>query len=838
MVLPCSVLNAFLGAAVYFAVTATLSAQAPGGTQPLSQTPYATHDWTRDGTGVSRNEGWADVKTPGDGRTYTVGTISVGRIDPNNSAPFSNAAVGLPPVPVNQGGFVIPGTATVGQKQVVLLQCAGRNGGTGANADQQILWQRYWYGDSNLGSPGPDGRKATNARGISVWPVLFEDGTVNERDTRVAICGETYDSILPQNQFDGLSGWTKNDGSGNPPTVPLTGLAAYSRGLASGYVAVYDGAGNLQWSHQFFFQDPGLLANEGACAITDLSIRVEDGPNGPRDVVTYCGISAFGVPSTAMTESLAPRLPFVAAPASPWVSSSGDMDHGHGQWDGIVGRLSNDHGSQIGSQVMHDFHSVVGGVGQDGLFGLHEVTPDRFVVVGSTSEVTLAPAASNRFPFQVGIGMPNQGYCVGTVSVFDAAPTRTGGNLVLDTSFPVGGLDGTFTHLADVTAHADAMGAGPFLGRIAVVGSTDDANVLVNLGVLPAVAKGPAVDGFLMTMLDLPGTPSGAPIGGSFQGSASGQLCGIASWSEHTDRYLVCGTEPEASATDTAAYAFFIDTPNGLEQMLSHRGGRTAVNGSSQSPVAIGFFNVMNNSGGGGSPSPNGYQFNLGMLGSPAGGGIAVDERGRVDVVGKTNAAALRIGSFSRGYTGAEDAIRLVLNMLPDNVGRSDMTGQLVHNGVAIPAPVPGTTGGTTPAMDLLPLGPQVGMPATGVTLPRIHIDWEGPAPSQTPGTTPIHSILINRPTQSQVSIVVPAAIVGVPIAPGPVPLIEDWITSSPFVLLTPFVTNGQLQSARIPLLLPAGPATFTVQAFCLFPTPLSGSSSTLTASPAITFSY
>lgn len=48
--------------------------------------------------------------------------------------------------------------------------------------------------------------------------------------------------------------------------------------------------------------------SEGASAITDVRIRVEPDPEGGfRDVVTYCGISAFGDHVSEDT-ALTPRL--------------------------------------------------------------------------------------------------------------------------------------------------------------------------------------------------------------------------------------------------------------------------------------------------------------------------------------------------------------------------------------------------------------------------------------------------------------------------------------------------------------------------------------------------
>jgi hypothetical protein len=821
--------RAALAAAVSLAIAASLTAQAPGGVQPMSQIPYATHDWLRTGSGCQFNEGWADVKTPGDGRTYSVGTIRVDRAGPAVPRPFSGADVGMPPPPSLQA-FQLPGSSCAA-KQVVVLQCVGNGPATGTNADQQILWQRYWYGDSNIQEIS---RKATNARAISVWPGMGRDGRPDERETRIAICGETYDSTLPQNQFDGTMGWTKIDG--NPS------LTSYPNGLASGYVAVYNGLGELLWSHQFFFQDPGVFLDEGACAITDVSIRVEETREGLQDVVTYCGISAFGVRSLTASESLAPVLPFPNPAASTaWATANGRTDNGRGQWDGIVGRISNDHTSRRGSTVRRNFHSVVGGVDQDGLWGISELSPDRFVVVGSTADANGTLAAGPRYPFQAaGLGAPLPNYCVGTVTVFDASATRTGGVLQIDVSGPVGTLGGAHTHLADVVSHTDRVPAFPNgFGRFAVVGTTDDPFLMVGLGITPTVAKGPGVDGVIATFVDAPGA-GGFPVvlSGSHQGANAGGWCGIGAWNEYADHFTAFGHEPGAGgADDFAAHTFFA---NDQLTLLSHRGGRFGAATAAEQPVAMGSVNVLVNLLG---SSNEGYPYALGPLGAPAGGGIAVDERGRVTVVGKTNALSLRVGPFDRGYTSGDDAVRVVLNMLPERVGRSDGTGVQVHNGVAIPAPLPGTTGRTTPTAALEPFGNLVGATSVGVTLPRMLIDWEGPAPSQTPaGSGPIHSVLIDRPISQAPLVVVVAVRAGVPNAPtGLVPGlgIEDWVSPG-YILLTPIVSPvSPVESVRVPLQIPIpAPATFTLQAFCLFSTPLTATGDVWSATPAITFSY
>ncbi|MCA8977335.1 MAG: hypothetical protein KDC98_21615, partial [Planctomycetes bacterium] len=316
-------------------------------------TEFTTHDAT---TTVSHTppalfEAWADVKTtgglvPGSGWTFCVGTIEVSTTDPTDNPTFSDKAV-VPPL--GAALFQIPGTATFATKQVVVLQARGPDPSvTGPNADQDIRWQRLFYGDSGLWTSttiGPIGRTATNARAVSVWPVWKEaTGELDQVETRIAICGETYDSRLPNNQFNGTGGWNKFYG-------PIQFQANYPRGLPSGFIAVYRGNGDLLWSHQFFFEDASIPPGgpEGACAITDVSIRVEQVGEVKRDVVTYCGISSFGLRLNETTALTAYRS--YAAPTSAvtgYVPGGGATDNSNNgaildQWDGIVGRISNLH---------------------------------------------------------------------------------------------------------------------------------------------------------------------------------------------------------------------------------------------------------------------------------------------------------------------------------------------------------------------------------------------------------------------------------------------------------------------------------------------------------------
>src|SRR5690606_18900515 len=85
-------------------------------------------------------------------------------------------------------------------------------------------WQKYIYG-MNAGTP-PDVTRATNLRGVSVW---CGDSV---EDTRVVVCGETFDQELPLSQAGNLG-------------------ALASGANANGFIMVFDGTGELLWSHHF-----------------------------------------------------------------------------------------------------------------------------------------------------------------------------------------------------------------------------------------------------------------------------------------------------------------------------------------------------------------------------------------------------------------------------------------------------------------------------------------------------------------------------------------------------------------------------------------------------------
>ncbi|MCA8973884.1 MAG: hypothetical protein KDC98_04145, partial [Planctomycetes bacterium] len=219
---------------------------------------YSTHDWTPQAAG-DFDEMWADVKSPGDGMIYSVGTARVIKNYspiPGQTALFSDEAISAPP----EQFWEFDNSLTGNQRQVVVLQASNED----YAVSQGIVWQRFFNGNQ------AGAALHANARGISVWP------DQDPADARIAICGETQSFYLPYSQ----------DVWGNG----ASGIAGH------GFIAVYDGTGDLKWSHLFFGINNG--SSTGTCAITDVSIRVEGSGSDQEDVVTYCGISSYGGPAS------------------------------------------------------------------------------------------------------------------------------------------------------------------------------------------------------------------------------------------------------------------------------------------------------------------------------------------------------------------------------------------------------------------------------------------------------------------------------------------------------------------------------------------------------------
>jgi hypothetical protein len=167
---------------------------------------YSTHDWQQQQL-TSSPAAWSDVKTTGDRWKYAVGTTWANHTDhtnPNWTVQFSGDSLNTQgPIAVNDGAQVL----------AAILQVTDAQGG--------IVWQRYFHGDG--GAIAPATVLSTHARGISVFP-----GST-ELETRIAICGETFDQRLPVNAAE--SGLNSN------------GPAGLSAGITAGFLAVYNGAG-------------------------------------------------------------------------------------------------------------------------------------------------------------------------------------------------------------------------------------------------------------------------------------------------------------------------------------------------------------------------------------------------------------------------------------------------------------------------------------------------------------------------------------------------------------------------------------------------------------------
>jgi hypothetical protein len=780
------------------------------------QNRFSTHDWTLPTFGgpvpepiIGTNdfrEFWADVKVPGDGSAYSVGTIEVRT---TVGALFSNSqalpATGLP-------AFTIAGLLTPA-RQVVMLQQANPN-------TNGLGWQRFYHGTNPGGV-----LRATNGRAVSVWPAA------TAADTRIAICGESRDQSLPLSNV-GPAGWPGAGGQGS-----------------AGFVAMFDGNGTLLWSHHFF----GVAADQH-CAITDVSVRVEFVNGVPTtDFVTFCGVSTYGMPAANAT--LTAVLPFGAPLLTCASSAGGATNNGAGQWDGVVGRLTRAHAGA--GPATTQFLSSFGGAQQDGLFGIADVDSERFVVVGSTTDQGGVPAGVD-VPVTFGT-CPATGvapYTSGVAAVFRAIP---GSALQVETSQLIGSAAvGTNTAARDVLLPR-SWGSGGQVG-IVVVGATDDGALFgapsVGVPASPQGTIGGGVDGFILAGVHVPG--SGAPgtgllawTDGTFRGDFGDEsLTGVNGWNEFYDHLVVTGS---SASGDIDVASFYRNVGTGLVQLSGGAvpaplGGATIGGSAFDRPAAVAvaangpqMFNATTAGG-----------FSESGLGNPAGGGIAVDNTGRAHVVGTTISANFPLVAGGRIKTGiTHDAVRIALDMLPPNVGRTDGTASLPLPPGTPAYPLAGFFGGTTPQCALTAFGHQIGLtdPQVAPAVPRMFIDWDGLAPAA--GVNGF--VVASRPPLSS-AINLSAVQFGFPgtsggVVVGPFPLLPDgvllWTTDPSALVFTQPIVGGQVLQFPVPTLPvpPPGGITFTVQIVCLIvpvaggafgPVCPVGGQSSLVASPAM----
>lgn len=763
---------------------------AQGPTVP-TQSKYLTHDWTEPvgigGESRDFREFWADVKTSGDGFAYAVGTIEVERT--SSPAFFSTVSASdtVPP------GFSLTNLT----RQVVMLQKTCAVDVPGVGPAQTIVAQRYFHGETLSLDPNT---RASNARGISVWPAM------NPEDTRVVICGEIYDQSSPQSQDS-------------------SGFVAAAGNNATGFIAVYDGDLNLLWTHHFFG-----AASTGVSAVTGVSVRVVA---DSQDVITYCGISTFGSPVSGNTW-LTPVQPF-SAPTSACGAGSrgwanGSTDNGVGQWDGFVGRISRDHANTTATAI--EFHSVVGGSQQDGLFGLSELEEDQFAVVGSSVGTTTS----------TGLACPgvcvlptDPLYCVGTVMVFDASGVGGGGALVLRRATMVGQAGELHTILRDVLAQPRSNvpnGSNRVDDTIIVVGSTEDGGFIGNPGIVQTPFAGPT-DG-VIGVFGYSSGPSGLfPYTFEYQGYAGASgYTGVNAWNEFIDHAVVTGFReqsglPGTNDIEVSSYYFFAASalyPNppaggfGLFQLT-----QCLLSGSDDDrPTAMGVQEVTL---GGASPPLQTF-----TMGNHAGGGVAQDSTGRVQAVGTTRSTDFpTLGTVSilarprsttlptPGLPTIEDGVRMVLDLLPDNVGRTDGTGA-APSLAGLSFPLPGTNGGTTPPCDIAPFGIQIGV--TPPNQRRLLIDYDGPPPAG--GVTA--GIVVSRtpPTAGFTFAALQISFPGTPgsFLPSLINSAEVWVPLPAAVFTYTSIPNTTFHEV---LFLPSGPAQFTLQIAFLLSTPVTG---------------
>jgi len=742
-----------------------------------------------------------------------VGTTSIGAVAGVHSL-FSNKVASVPPLP-----FAVSDNAT---KPVVILQVADPREPDG------IAWQAFFFGRD----PNQFGtvHQSTFARAISVWPAVDATGEPDYARTRIAICGESWDPRLPP---------------GDAPRPNWN--TAYG---PSGFIAVYSGEGDLLWSFPFYGQDISA-----STAVTDVSIRVTAEGD---EVVTYCGMSTNGnyqVPGGLGTMILVREFdsPGAPAPGCGVAYASGGYHNGvlpnviaYG-WDGFVGRITyRPPTPTVPATFTTNFHSIVGGNGDDALFGLSELDDQIFSVCGTTKTVT-NPTTTVVFPF-TDATYNQQPYCLwggesGVVLTFQDDPSQP--KLVLISSYPIGS-PGQSTGASDLIWH----GRDPNGPRMYVVGTTSDPTfnlIPPNANAIKANLVGPS-DGYVAigNLLNLEYASLLSDASDLVDTVTSDYLrrgaVGIAAWNEFHDHIAVVGWaetyDPGLAAPEnrriTIDNLFRADA--GLQRI--RRGiidaGSAGRRLDKPGTALGGFQNVQV------STNP---QF-TDTVGSQPGGGCAVNPQGLVSVVGSmlfqyplggtsfpVVGPSLQVRSNEGSVLANRDAVRLLADMLPTNVCRTDgvdcpSLGWVKNSG----------DGGTTPpcarAMNGTILNPTP-------QLERIFIDFEG-----LPAAGYAAAILVDRPPSGfttagflQLGFPLPDPV----LLPNDLPGIELWASGQAVAQLNVF-SGGS--SYREPLWgpagLPAGSHQFSVQFISMQPgAALCGSSSFIyAASPALLVGY
>jgi hypothetical protein len=506
------------------------------------------------------------------------------------------------------------------------------------------------------------------------------------------------------------------------------------------------------------------------------------------------------------------------------------------------------------------FHSIVGGNEQDGLFGIAEIDADVFVVVGSSGSPG-AVVGPNTFPFTTPV-CPAANSAHGVAVVFNAGTIGpVTGALELRVAQHLSSQLGGSTVARDVYAVPRWSVVLPgLLDQILIVGSTTDANLLSQLGVVfsgPQAMIGGQADGFILGALPMPPSGSGLPwnmsfFSGTFRGGPANEgLTGIQGWNEFLDHFVVVGFGSLDFSTppDIEVGSYYIDTsttapsPFQFKRLKQTRLGGTGA----ERPAAMGATTASISSG---LPQLIALPFDEYTLGDPAGGGVAVDQMARVNVGGTTQSfdypvSVNPLGRSRAVFTPAptfsrNDAVRTVVDLLPAEVRRTDGTGDQ-FSGTA-QYPLPGFFGGTTPECVLSPFGRRIGDPDPA--LPRMLIDCEERQPPLPGG---IVELLVIRPPDG--AGVVASAwqfdVLGTTLFPFT--MVPEgvllWTTNNP---VTSWQAGAPGRTLRFPVgALPASPGIITAQLFCVLTTPVSGGvgpvctgQSFFAASPALWFTY
>lgn len=749
---------------------------------------FATHDAVTAPLPNSPLASWADVKSPGDGRTYLVGTVNVNDSNPAALPTYSGATI------TSAGGVTVNALGSSSIRQVAILQITSPASVTPTNPNG-ILVQRYYHGAT---AAQVTGGLTTVARAISVYP------GATSADTRIAICGDTRDATLP---------------AGNGTN------SQNSNFQASGFIAVFDGDANLLWSHLFYGNTGG-----GNCAITDVSIRYDGAVPTPTDIVTFCGASSFGLDTPlpmGQFSTIRAERPFLPPAAACFgdAPTGGDTDNGD-EWDGIVGRLTRPHSGAGATTV--EFLSVVGGSDQDVLFGIAELDADRFVVVGATGGSPRAPTQNFTFPVQ-----SSAGECLssaidpimGTVLIFDAGPIRTGGagaRLALVTSRLIG--PDRVNPMQDVAAPTVARDVLVLGERIVVVGTTQDPALPVTLA-FDSTFDGPS-DGFIgVTTPQLLDTlPNAFAQLSYWGGSGDDGLIGVSAWTEYDDHFGVVGYRGALPARDIVCASIWLATdpaspsPNSLVEVRRH----TVAGAGNEVPANV--DNLM----------AQAFQNSLTYtdpFGSNNGGGIAVDQRFRFTLVGSANAGIATAGG-GRPFTAPQlEGVRIVVDMLPTGVWRTDGTGILGPS-----APVPMGVGTTTPVCALSQFGRRISSPPPPANdVDRILIDFLG---TNAPGSPDV-ALLLDQPPPFYVIEGTWLQLGFISNPPAVISGVELWTLHMSAVVTAHLPPQGADRSIFFKIAnLPMSGGALTAQFTCIVQNPIACTGGVLVASPALTFTW